>query len=166
MPDRGCRQGARAVQLRLLIAAVMLSVLSGCKVGPDYQRPALPSPEVFRGTADPAVPPDPTSLGDLQWFEVFKDEQLQALIRTALVANYDLRDAVTRVNEARANLGITRSEQFPTVAASADMTTVRLSRNGLTPVPANVNRDRTVGGVLLHLLSFEVDRPKFGTIAL
>jgi multidrug efflux system outer membrane protein len=126
-------------------------------VGPDYQRPALPSPAVFRDTAAPAAPPDPTSLGDLQWFEVFKDEQLQALIRTALVANYDLRDAVARVDEARANLGITRSEQFPNIAATADITTVRLSRNGLTPVGAGVDRDRTVGGILLHLLSFEVD---------
>jgi multidrug efflux system outer membrane protein len=140
-----------------MLAAVVVSVLSGCMVGPDYQRPALPSPAVFRDTAAPAAPPEPTSLGDLHWFEVFKDEQLQALIQTALVANYDLRDAVARVNEARANLGITRSEQFPNIAATADMTTVRLSRNGLTPVPANVDRDRTVGGVLLHLLSFEVD---------
>src|SRR2546426_11072803 len=157
MPDRRCRQGGRAVQTRWMLAAVVVSVLSGCMVGPDYQRPALPSPAVFRGTAEPAAPPDPTSLGDLQWFEVFKDEQLQALIRTALVANYDLRDAVARVDEARANLGITRSEEFPTIAASADITTVRASRNGLTPVPASVDRDRTVGSVLLHLLSFEVD---------
>jgi multidrug efflux system outer membrane protein len=157
MPDRGCMQGARTIQTRWMIAAVVVSVLGGCMVGPDYQRPVLPSPAVFRGTADPAAPPDPTSLGDLQWFEVFQDEQLQALIRTALVANYDLRDAVARVNEARANLGITRSEQFPNIAASADITTVRASRNGLQPVPASVNRDRTVGSVLLNLLSFEVD---------
>jgi len=126
-------------------------------IGPDYQRPALPAPAVFRGTAEPAAPPEPTSLGDLRWFEVFQDAQLQALLRTALVANYDLRDAVARVDEARANLGITRSEQFPTIAASADLTTVRASRHGLTPVPASVDRDRTVGSVLLHLLSFEVD---------
>jgi outer membrane protein, multidrug efflux system len=157
MSDRGCMQDARTVQTRWMLAAVVVSVLSGCMVGPDYQRPALPSPAVFRDTAAPAAPPDPTSLGDLQWFEVFKDDQLQALIQAALVANYDLRDAVARVNEARANLGITRSEQFPTITASADTTTVRLSKNGLTPVPANVNRDRTVGGVVLNLLSFEVD---------
>src|SRR5437773_8148285 len=157
MPDRGWRQGTRAVQTRWMLAAVVVSVLSSCMVGPDYQRPGLPSPAVFRGTPDPAAPPDPTSLGDLQWFEVFQDEQLQALIRTALLANYDLRDAVARVNEARANLGITRSEQFPNLAASADITTVRASRNGLTPVPASVSRDHTVGSVLLHLLSFEVD---------
>ena len=157
MPDRWCIQGVRAVQTRWMIAAVVVSVLSGCMVGPDYQRPALPSPAVFRGAGDTTASSDPTSLGNLQWFEVFKDEQLQALIRTALVANYDLRDAVERVNEARANLGITQSEQFPTITASADTTTVRLSKNGLTPVPANVNRDRTVGGVVLNLLSFEVD---------
>ena len=157
MSDRGCMQDARTVQTRWMLAAVVVSVLSGCMVGPDYQRPALPSPAVFRDTAAPAAPPDPTSLGDLQWFEVFKDDQLQALIQAALVANYDLRDAVARVNEAHANLGITRSEQFPTITASADTTTVRLSKNGLTPVPANVNRDRTVGGVVLNLLSFEVD---------
>ena len=157
MPNRGRRQGARTIQTRWMLAAVVVSVLSGCMVGPDYQRPVLPPPAVFRDTADPAVPPDPTSLGDLQWFEVFKDDQLQALIQTALVANYDLRDAVARVNEARANLGITRSEQFPNIAASADITTVRASRNGLTPIAAGVDRDRTVGGVLLNLLSFEVD---------
>ncbi len=157
MPDRGCRQGARALQTRWTLAAVVVSVLSGCMIGPDYQRPALPAPAVFRGTAEPAAPSEPTSLGDLRWFEVFQDAQLQALLRTALVANYDLRDAVARVDEARATLGITRSEQFPTIAASADLTTVRASRHGLTPVPASVDRDRTVGSVLLHLLSFEVD---------
>src|SRR5262245_24170386 len=157
MPDRGRMQGARAIQARWMLAAVVVSVLSGCMVGPDYQRPALPSPAVFRGTADAAVPPDPTSLGDLRWFEIFQDAQLQALIQTALVANYDLRDAVARVNEAHANLGITRSEQFPNIAASADLTTVRASRHGLVSVPESVERDRTVGSVLLHLLSFEVD---------
>jgi outer membrane protein, multidrug efflux system len=140
-----------------MLAAVVVTMLSGCMVGPDYQRPALPSPAVFRGAAEATVPSDPTSLGDLQWFEIFKDEQLQALIRTALVANYDLRDAVARVDEARANLGITRSEQFPTIAASADITTARASRNGLTPVSPGGSRDRTVGSVLLNLLSFEVD---------
>jgi outer membrane protein, multidrug efflux system len=157
MPDRWCMQGARAVQPRWMIIAVVISMLNGCMVGPDYQRPVLPSPAVFRGAADATAPPDPTSLGDLQWFEVFKDEQLHALIQTALVANYDLRDAVARVSAARASLGITQAEQFPHIAASADITTVRASRNGLTPVPASVSRDHTVGSVLLHLLSFEID---------
>ncbi len=157
MPDRERKQGTCAAQKRWMMVALVASGLSGCMVGPDYQRPALPSPAVFRGTAEPTVPPDPQSLGDLQWFAVFQDEQLHALIRTALVANYDLREAVARVSAARANLGITRSEQFPHIAASADITTVRASRNGLQPVPAGASRERTVGSVLLNLLSFEVD---------
>src|SRR2546429_2769047 len=157
MPDHGYRQGARALQMRWLVAAVVVRVLSGCMVGPDYQRPALPTPAVFRGAAEVTTPPDTTALGDLHWFDIFKDEQLQALIRTALVPNYDLRTAVARVNEARATLGLTRSEQFPTIAASADITTVRASKNGLTPIPPGVSRDRTVGSVLLNLVSFEVD---------
>jgi outer membrane protein, multidrug efflux system len=135
----------------------VVSVLSGCMVGPDYQRPALPTPAVFRGAAEVTTPPDTTALGDLHWFDIFKDEQLQTLIQTALVANYDLRTAVARVDEARATLGITRSAQFPTIAASADITTVRASKNGLTPIPPGVGRERTVGSVLLNLVSFEVD---------
>ena len=79
------------------------------------------------------------------------------MIRTALVANDDLRTAVARVNEARATLDITQSEQFLTIAASADTTTERASSNGLTPVLPGTSGERTVGSVLLHLLSFEVD---------
>src|SRR6266404_620111 len=157
MPNQGCMQRIRALQTRWMMAAVVVSVLSGCMVGPDYQRPALPAPAVFRGAAEVTAPPDTTALGDLHWFDIFKDERLQTLIRTALVANYDLRTAVARVDEARANLGITRSAQFPTIAASADITTVRASKNGLTPIPPGTSRDRTVGSVLLNLLSFEVD---------
>ena len=62
--------------------------------------------------------PQAASLADLKWFEVFHDEELQELIRVALKQNYDLRDAVARVDEARANLGITRSNQIPQVGAS------------------------------------------------
>ena len=72
----------------------------------------MQTPATFRApTAQPT--PEAASLADLKWFEVFKDEKLQELMRTALVQNYDLRDAVARVEEARANLGITRSNQFP-----------------------------------------------------
>src|SRR2546422_5609387 len=84
MPDGGYRQGAGALQMRWLLAAVVVSVLSGCMVGQDYQRPVLPAPAVFRGAAETTAPPAPTSLGDLHWFDIFQDEQLQTLIRTAL----------------------------------------------------------------------------------
>ena len=81
-------------------------------------------------------PQQAASLADLKWFEIFKDEQLQALIRTALAQNYDLRDAVARVEAARANLGITRSDQFPQFGASGGVEINRLSRDGATPIPA------------------------------
>jgi len=142
---------------RLISGAVIVGLLAGCAVGPKYSRPIVQPPSVFRGTADPVAASDPSSLADLRWFEVFKDEQLQELIRTALVNNYDLRQAVARVDAARANLGITRSEQFPNVTAGFDMTTLRNSGSGQFALPGGSSRERTFGTVLLNLLSFEVD---------
>jgi len=52
---------------------VIAGLLAACTVGPNYRRPVVKPPDVFRG-ADPAVASDPTSLADLKWFEVFKDE--------------------------------------------------------------------------------------------
>ena len=142
---------------QLISVVATISLLAGCTVGPKYRRPTVKSPDVFRGTADPAAAPDPNSLADLKWFELFKDSQLQELIRTALVENYDIRDAIARVSAARANLGIIRSEQFPNVAASSDITTLRNSASGAFPLPPGIGLERTFGSVLLNLLSFEVD---------
>jgi multidrug efflux system outer membrane protein len=60
------------------------------------------------------------SFGDQKWWEVFEDPQLQQLIRTAIQNNYDVRIAATRIMEAQAQLGITRADQLPTVAAGAE----------------------------------------------
>ena len=78
------------------------------------------------------------SLAELKWFEVFKDDRLQARIRRALVQNYDLREAVARVDVARASLGITRSNQFPNVAAGGSVEINRVSRDGTTPLPPEI----------------------------
>ena len=141
------------------IAAVLAAgVMAGCTVGPNYRRPAVETPQTFRAPT-PLPAPEAASLADLKWWDVFQDEKLQELIRTALVANYDLRDAVTRVEAARANLGITRSNQFPNVAAAGDVSTIRSSRNGQLPLPASFapSQNRTFGGATLNLLSFELD---------
>jgi multidrug efflux system outer membrane protein len=140
---------------RFMAAVAALSVLTGCTVGPNYHRPVITPPEAFRGAAIPA--PDPTSLADLKWFEVFRDERLQELIRTALAQNYDLRDAVARVEATRAILGITRADQFPTIEAGAALTSARTSTNGTFPLPQGIDQTRTFGTVGLNLLSFEVD---------
>jgi multidrug efflux system outer membrane protein len=115
------------------------------------------SPAAYRGVADPAPQPDRRTLADAKWFEVFNDDKLQELIRQSLVSNYDLRAAVARIDEARANYGITRSDQFPTIGASSDVATERRSRDGSFTLPEPVTRDRTFGSVLLNLLTFEVD---------
>jgi multidrug efflux system outer membrane protein len=132
--------------------------LSGCTVGPNYKRPAIATPANFRAP-DPLPASQAASLADVKWFEVFKDDKLQELIRTALAQNYDLRDAVARVEEARANLGITRSNQYPNFGASGAVDINRLSRNGATPIPPELlaSQNRNFGEASLNLLSFEVD---------
>lgn len=140
---------------RLFAPVTMLVFLGGCTVGPDYVRPAVPTSEVFR--ASPAPTPDAKSIADFKWFEVFSDEQLQKLIRTALAQNYDLRDAVARVDAARANLGITQSYQYPNLGLGGGYANVGLSRNGLTAVPEGSDRSHGTGTVFLSLFPFEID---------
>jgi multidrug efflux system outer membrane protein len=103
--------------------------------------------------------PQAASLADLKWFEVFKDEKLQELTRTALEQNYDLRDAVARVEQARADLGITRSNQLPQFSAGGALEITRVSRGGQTPLPVSFvpQQNRNWGEATLNLLSFEVD---------
>jgi len=138
--------------------AIAAGMSIGCTVGPNYVRPTVATPQTFRAP-EPLPAPQAASLADLKWFEVFKDEKLQELIRTALEQNYDLRDAVARVDEARANLGITHSNQLPQVNASGGPEFQRLSRDGQTPLPATFlpNQNRNWGQASLNLLSFEVD---------
>jgi len=138
---------------------ILIAALSaGCAVGPNYRRPATVAPASFR-TPEPLPPAQAESIADLKWFEVFKDDRLQELIRTALQRNYDLRDAVARVEAARANLGITRSNQFPNFSAGGAVEINRFSRNGATPIPPQVlpSQNRNFGFAALQLLSFEID---------
>jgi multidrug efflux system outer membrane protein len=138
--------------------ALVAALLAGCTVGPNYKRPATDVPATFRAP-EPLPPAQAASLADLRWFEVFKDEKLQELIRKALIANYDLLDAATRVEAARANLGITRSNQYPNFGASGSVAINRLSRDGETPLPVEFlpSQNRNFGTATLNLLSFEVD---------
>ncbi|HEX4274650.1 MAG TPA: efflux transporter outer membrane subunit, partial [Bryobacteraceae bacterium] len=146
--------------MKIRVTAVLIAAgwAAGCTVGPNYQRPAVKIPQNFRAP-DPLPAPQATSLADLKWWEVFSDEKLQELIRTALTANYDLRDAVARVEEARASLGVTRSNQFPQVGVSGDVQFNRLSRDGNFQLPPSFapSQNRTWGEGMLNLLSFEVD---------
>ena len=87
-----------------------------------------PSPEA------PPKSPASTSLGDEKWWEVFRDKELQQLISTALKNNYDVRIAASRVLQAQAQLGIIRADQFPSLTAGGNVTSVRNPAIG--PIPA------------------------------
>jgi multidrug efflux system outer membrane protein len=105
---------------RLLGLSLTLLLSTGCAVGPNYKRPSVDVPGMYRGsTPQDAAQPAPESLGDQKWWEVFQDKQLQDLIHTALQQNYDVRIAATRILEAQAQLGITRADQLPTISGGA-----------------------------------------------
>ena len=79
-------------------------------LGPDYQRPDVPAPAVFRGEEGKA---QAESIADANWATVANDPVLQELISTAIANNLDLRIAMARVTEARARYGIVRSFHVP-----------------------------------------------------
>jgi multidrug efflux system outer membrane protein len=142
---------------RFLISFLLAALCAGCSVGPKFQRPKAQPPGSYRGATDPRALPDPQSLADSKWFEVFKDDQLQGLIREALAGNYDLREAVANIEAARANYGVVRANQFPTITGGADITTQRRSSSGAFDIPERIDRDRSFGSALLNLLTFEID---------
>src|SRR5918996_3267368 len=132
---------------QLIAATLVVGLLAHSVAGQKKsEAPAVQTPATFRG-ADPGAVLDQNSIGDLKWFEVFKDQELQKLLRTAMVQNYDLRAAVVRIDAARANLGLARSEQFPQFEAGADLTSTRTSRNGQLAVPGQSGRSRSFGSV-------------------
>ena len=101
---------------RLIILCITV-VLSGCKVGPNYKRPAVPAPPQFRGGETPPAQP---SLGEAKWFDVFQDDTLRALLSEAVKANYDIRIAAQRVLAAEGQLSATRSALFPQLGAHGE----------------------------------------------
>ena len=132
----------------LVVVLVALIGLVGCTVGPNYQRPSVDVPGAYRGVAPDAsdtsyqqpsqsnAAPQSTaqSLGDEKWWNVFQDPTLQGLIRTALKNNYDVRIAATRVLQAQAQLGITRADQYPSLSAGGNITSIQNPKIG--PIPS------------------------------
>ncbi|SDS30625.1 efflux transporter outer membrane subunit [Pseudomonas oryzae] len=112
---------------RPLAAAMLLSGLllaTGCMVGPDYQRPPLDLPATWK---EPA--PTDASFANLDWWELFADDRLDALIREALANNRDLGVAVARIEEAAALLRIERANQYPFLDAEVGAGRSSQSRN-------------------------------------
>ena len=115
------------------LVAIPLLLIAGCTVGPKYQRPAVTTPDSYRGLAPEIDKQSVASLGDEKWWTIFQDDQLQALIRTALTENYDVRVAAARVLQAQAALGITRADQFPSIYGGAAASNYRIPQTKVLP---------------------------------
>src|SRR5258708_2974091 len=138
---------------KILVIGFLIVWCSGCAVGPNYKRPSVPAPPEYRG-----LPPDQTgktdaaSFGDQKWADAFPDEALRDLIHTALEQNYDVRIAAERILEARAQLGITRADQLPTVTAGVSAVNEKLPKTaGIPSIDTSANQ---VSGSLAWGLDF------------
>ncbi|HEV7507880.1 MAG TPA: efflux transporter outer membrane subunit [Thermoanaerobaculia bacterium] len=120
-------------RLSVLAVSAVLVVpvfLSGCVVGPQYKRPAFTVPDQTRGQVSPA---QAASLADQPWWEIFHDDALKSLIAEALKNGYDVRLAVWRVEEARANAGIANAQRFPAIQGQAEVGYGRQSKFSTSP---------------------------------
>lgn len=140
-------------------AAIALSAslaLVGCSLAPTYERPGMPVPQQYPETTESTRDLTAPSAADLGWAELFNDPQLKALIDIALDNNRDLRIAVERVEEARAQYGVVQSERFPAIGVAGNAQVTRspeeLRMGG--PNSDSVSRIYTAG---VGLTAFELD---------
>lgn len=144
--------------LRRLIPVVpAFLLLAGCAVGPNYKRPVVQTPAQYRQPAAQPDVPEKASLADVTWTDLFGDEVLTRLVRTALAQNNDLQAAAQRVLQARAQLGATKSQLLPTLSASGGFTSQRISSIGsfnFIPAGTNLAVSYTQAGINL---SWELD---------
>ena len=122
--------------MKYLILAPIALLLTGCMVGPNYQKPAVTLPPQFRGAASSDTPGNSISdksIADTKWQDLFHDPVLQKLVETALTQNFDIQIAAERVQEARAQFDAQRSHLFPSVNGDATYTVARGSAIGSTP---------------------------------
>ena len=122
--------------MRRLIPVAAAALCCGCTVGPNYRRPTVSVPDAFRGPGvqKPAAP-DAPSLGDLRWWEVFQDSELQRLLSTALDRNYDINIAAARIEQAAANVGVVRADQYPELGTGAGVRRIKTSGAAVAVAP-------------------------------
>ncbi|MFV0283906.1 MAG: efflux transporter outer membrane subunit [Castellaniella sp.] len=141
--------------MRILAVSTLSLALGACSLAPTYHRPDAPVPDRFPVMAAAA---DQAASGDLAalpaWRDFFRDPRLQALIELALKNNRDLRIAVDRVEEARAQYGIARSDRLPTFGAQGTGQVTRSPEDMRNAGSPSVNRAYIAG---VGMTSFELD---------
>ena len=94
--------------MRRLVTTIVGLALAGCALTPDYEPPAIEPPPDWRERA-----PDGASVANLDWWALYRDPALQALVEAALDRNRDLRIAMSRMEEAGHRLHFTMADQYP-----------------------------------------------------
>ncbi|MCI0568798.1 MAG: efflux transporter outer membrane subunit [Acidobacteria bacterium] len=133
---------------KLALVPLMGILLTGCLMGPDYQRPPVTTPEQYyiaQGVAEAK------SLADLPWWEVFDDPLLKSLVDEALENGFDARIAAARVEESRARYGIEKSAYYPQLDYR-----LGVDRNKLPDIDGNDTQARTLYTANVGL-SWEID---------
>lgn len=141
-----------------LAAVIALSLLGGCTVGPDFKRPAWTSPASwFSGSKEAVKPPPSIPVAepvDPEWWRLLGDPQLTQLEKRVAEQNLDVKTAGIRLAESRAQLGVARASQFPSLNANASYTREQASSNGFfsvapgaTGTSANGAFGNTAGGI-------------------
>ena len=104
----------------------LLWVLASCKVGPDYARPDIPVSDSFRMAEEGK---DMQSLANVPWWELYRDDELQKLIGTALNENKDLKRAVATVDEYAARVLVAKTDFVPQMNATVNLPAFGNTRN-------------------------------------
>jgi NodT family efflux transporter outer membrane factor (OMF) lipoprotein len=144
--------GARGFALAMLFG----SALTGCSLAPHYERPSMPQPPPAykeAGEWKVSAPADTRAQG--RWWTMFADPDLDALEAEVSDANQSLKASLARLEEARAQTRIARSQWFPTLTAQASATRGEASvyAPGYTPGKSRTGNTFVLSGDL----SYEID---------
>jgi multidrug efflux system outer membrane protein len=108
--------------LKLVIALLLMAVFPfGCMVGPKYVKPEQPKPDTFlhgNHSTDSTA-----SVTTIKWSTIFNDDVLIGLIEKGIQNNFDLKIAIARLEQARANLGIAKADLYPAFQYSGQVNT-------------------------------------------
>jgi len=129
-----------------LIALALVVLISGCMVGPDYERPAIDLPPTFRYEAA-----DARETANAEWWKAFQDPALEALVDEALANNLTVKVAAANILQAAGVLTQVRSPLFPQITYDGGGTRQRFSESGSLPLSSLVENPRNdfqlAGGV-------------------
>jgi len=134
------------------LSLASVTLFTGCTLTPHYQRPAAPVAQTWTTGGVPAAAT--TSASELGWRDFFHDARLRQLIAIALENNRDLRVAVLRVEQSRAQYRIQRSELVPTLTATGSGTRQRQPADVSPTGVAGTTSQYSVGA---GVTSFELD---------